>query len=87
MQLIRIRFPDHETKRRALGFLAGRFSFTSYDSGEMMVVETALPALAVEGVSFTVEGPATYVETIPTLRTVAIPDTTERRVKTTREIA
>ena len=68
MQLIRIRFPDDHSKRRALGFLAGRFSFTSYGSGEMMVVESALPALAVEGISFTVEGPATYSETIPALR-------------------
>src|SRR5207302_871852 len=29
MKLIRVRFPDQESKRRGLGFLAGRFSFTS----------------------------------------------------------
>jgi hypothetical protein len=68
MQIIRIRFPDQESKRRALGFLAGRFSFTSYASGEMLVVESALPALAVEGISFTAEGPATYAEAIPAFR-------------------
>jgi hypothetical protein len=71
MQLIRIRFPDHDSKRRALGYLAGRFSFTSYATGEMLVVEPALPALAIEGIPFTSEGPATYAEAIPALRAVA----------------
>lgn len=69
MKLIRIRFPDRESKRRALGFLAGRYSFTSYASGEMLVVESALTALAVEGISFVVEGRATYAEAIPAFRT------------------
>jgi hypothetical protein len=68
MQLIRIRFPDHDSKRRALGFLAGRFSFTTYATGEMLVVEAALPALALENISFISEGPATYAEAIPALR-------------------
>jgi hypothetical protein len=71
MQLIRIRFPDKESKRRALGYLAGRYSFTSYSTGEMLVVEAALPALAIEGVSFIAEGPATYAEAIPAFRAVA----------------
>jgi hypothetical protein len=70
MQLIRIRFPDRESKRRALGYLAGRFSFTSYATGEILVVETALSALALEGIPFTAEGPATYAEAIPAFRTV-----------------
>lgn len=71
MQLIRIRFADRESKHRALGFLAGRFSFTSYSTGEMLVVEPALAALAVEGISFTAEGPATYAEAIPSFRAAA----------------
>jgi hypothetical protein len=71
MKIIRIRFPDDESKRRALGFLAGRFSFTSYASGEMLVIEDALTALAVDGIPFVVEGPATYAEAIPAFRTVA----------------
>jgi hypothetical protein len=71
MQLIRIRFPDHDSKRRALGYLAGRYSFTSYATGEMLVVEPALPALAVEGIPFIAEGPATYAEAIPALRAAA----------------
>ena len=71
MKLIRIRFADREAKRAALGFLAGRFSFTSYQTGEILVVEDALAALAVQGISFTAEGPATYAEAIPAFRVPA----------------
>jgi hypothetical protein len=62
--MVRIRFPDTDAKRRALGFLPGRFSFKSWSTGEMLVPEAALPCLAVEGIPFTVEGPA--IETEPT---------------------
>src|SRR5687768_3547641 len=48
--MILIRFPDAESKRRALGFLAGRFSFKSWASGEIIVQETALEHLATEGI-------------------------------------
>ena len=58
--MILIRFPNTESKRRALGNLAGRFAFKSWASGEMLVPESALPFLAVQGVTFTVEGPGTY---------------------------
>jgi hypothetical protein len=58
--MVIIRFSNEEAERRALGFLAGRFSFKSWASGEMMLPEQALPYLAVEGVRFEVEGPATY---------------------------
>lgn len=71
MQLIRIRFPNSDAKRRALAYLPGRFSFTSYATGEMLVVEPALAALAVEGIPFIAEGPASYAEAIPALRAVA----------------
>lgn len=68
MQLIRLRFPHEQSKRLALGFLPGRFSFTSYATGKMMVEEAALSALAVEGISFVAEGLATYAEAIPAFR-------------------
>lgn len=55
--MILIRFADTELKRRALGALAGRFSFKSWASGEVLVPESALPFLAVEGIPFLVEGP------------------------------
>lgn len=58
--MIRIRFPNPESKRAALGKLAGRFSFKSWATGEMLVPEDALAFLAVEGIGFVVEGPATY---------------------------
>ncbi len=58
--MILIRFPNLESKRSALAQLAGRFSFKSWASGDMLVPEEALPFLAVQGISFTVEGPATY---------------------------
>ncbi|HZL34751.1 MAG TPA: hypothetical protein VFC78_05525 [Tepidisphaeraceae bacterium] len=66
--MIKIRFSDVATERRALGFLAGRFSFKSWSSGETMVPETALSALAIEGISFTVVGRATYEQSVPTVR-------------------
>jgi len=50
--MIMIRFDDLESKRRALGFLAGRFAFKSWSSGEMAVPETALAHLATEGIRF-----------------------------------
>jgi hypothetical protein len=63
--MILIRFPSTESKQRALGRLAGRFAFKSWASGEMLVPEDALPFLAVQGVAFAVEGPATYEQSAP----------------------
>jgi hypothetical protein len=67
--MIQIRFPDMDAKRRALGFLTGRFSFTPYRTGEMLVPQEALGELAVAGIPFFVEGPPTYGQAIPALRT------------------
>ena len=66
--MILIRFPDADAKRRALGYLAGRFSFKSWASGEMTVPETALVYLASENIPFCVEGQATYERLISTVR-------------------
>ena len=68
MTMIRIRFPDDASKNRALGFLPGRYSFKSWSTGEMMVPEAALPALAVEGIPFIVEGRATYEQVVSAFR-------------------
>ena len=54
--MVLIRFPDADAERRALGYLAGRFSFKTWDNGQTLVPELVLPFLAVEGISFTVEG-------------------------------
>ena len=69
--MIVIRFPDQPTERRALGYLAGRFPFTTWHTGEFLVPEVALAALAVEGLCFHVEGSATYGQVVPTLRDAA----------------
>jgi hypothetical protein len=66
--MILIRFPDAESKRRALGYLAGRFAFKSWATGEMAVPEASLPYLATEGIPFAVEGPASYERLISALR-------------------
>ncbi len=63
--MVIIRFPDAQTERRALGFLAGRFSGKSYATGETVVPEAALADLALEGIKFSVEGPATYERLAP----------------------
>jgi hypothetical protein len=66
--MIIIRFPDPNMKRRALGYLTGRFSFKSWATGEMMVPEASLPFLAAEGIQYFVEGPANYERIVPALR-------------------
>ena len=58
--MIRIQFKDETEKRKAFAYLMGRYSFRSFATGEMILPEYALPDLAREGVSFVVEGPATY---------------------------
>jgi hypothetical protein len=63
-----IRFADKETERRALEFIVTRFSGRSWATGEMMVPEEALAALDSEGIPYTVEGPATYEQLVPSVR-------------------
>jgi hypothetical protein len=66
--MILIKFPSLESKRRALGSLAGRYSFKSWATGEMLVPEDALAFLAVQGIGFSVEGRATYEQSAPAFR-------------------
>ena len=68
-----IRFTDAESERKALGWLAGRFSFKTWANGETVVPETALGHLAAEGIRFTVEGPVTYERTVSALRDAPAP--------------
>lgn len=63
--MVTIRFPDLESKRRALGFLADRFAFSSWPSDEIAVTDDALPALASAAIAFQVmngETDPTYEE-------------------------
>jgi hypothetical protein len=55
-------FPDSETERKALAFLLGRFSGRVLCSGEHIVPEPALEALAEQNIPFMVKGKTTYEE-------------------------
>jgi len=69
--MITITFPDRETEKRAVGFLLGRFSGRVMKSGEHLVPEAALEALADQGIPFTVQGKATYEQQVAALRGAA----------------
>jgi hypothetical protein len=69
--MIKLRFSDADSERKAIGFLAGRFPFKTFAEGYTLVPESALSRLAVEGISFTVEGRATYESVVPTVRDTA----------------
>jgi hypothetical protein len=70
--MVIIRFADPEARRKALGYIARRFSGKCWATGEVMVPEAALACLAAENFHFTVEGPATY-ERLTSLRDTAAP--------------
>jgi len=58
--MITIVFPDRDTEKRALAFLLGRFSGRVLSTGEHLVPESALEALADQNIPFSVKGKTTY---------------------------
>ena len=68
--MVVIAFSDKETRKKALGFLFGRFSGKALKSGEIIVPESALAALADKNISFTVQGKASYEQQVAALRRV-----------------
>jgi hypothetical protein len=54
--MITITVPDRETEKCAPAFLLGRFSGRVLSSGEHLIPEAALEALAAQNIPFTVEG-------------------------------
>jgi hypothetical protein len=66
--MVRVHFPSADVERKAIGFLVGRFSFKTWSNGETLVPENALAAMAVEGIPYSVEGPATYEQNAPAIR-------------------
>lgn len=68
--MITITFPDRETEKKALGFLLGRFSGRVLKSGEHIVPEAALEALANQNIPFTVIGKASYDQQITAFRDI-----------------
>ena len=71
--MITITFPDRETEKRALAFLLGRFSGRVLSSGEHLVPEAALEALADQNIPFTVKGKTTYEQQVAAIRGAASP--------------
>jgi len=72
-QMVVIRFPNDDTEKEALGFLMGHFSGRVLRTGEHIVPEAALEALAEENIPFTVLGKATYEQQLAALRGSAAP--------------
>jgi hypothetical protein len=66
--MVTITFPNRETEKRALAFLLGRFSGRVLRSGEHLVPEAALEALADQNIPFAVQGKATYEQQMAALR-------------------
>ena len=54
--VVTITFPTRATEKKALAFLLGRFSGRVLKSGEHLVPEAALEALAEQNIAFTVKG-------------------------------
>ena len=62
--MVTILFPDCETEKQALAFLLGRV----LRSGEHLVPDSALEALADQNIPFTVKGKTTYEEQVAAIR-------------------
>jgi hypothetical protein len=71
--MVTITFPDRNTEKRALGFLLGRFSGRVLKSGEHLVPEAALEALADQNIPFSVQGKASYEQQVAAIRGAAAP--------------
>jgi hypothetical protein len=71
--MITITFPDRDTEKRALAYLLGRFSGRILRSGEHLVPEAALEALADQNIPFTVKGKTTYEQQVAAIRASATP--------------
>jgi hypothetical protein len=84
--MVTITFPDRDTEERALGFLIKRFSGRSFRSGEHVVPEAALGALARQGIPFTVKGKASYDEKAASIRS-APASSVQRRSSRSRKVA
>ena len=69
--MVTIKFPDRETEKKGLAFLLGRFSGRLLLSGEHLVPEAALEALADQNIPFVVKGKTTYEQQMAAIRAAA----------------
>jgi len=71
--MVTIKFSNRKTEKRALAFLLGRFSGRVLRSGEHLVPEGAVEALADQNIPFTVIGKTTYEQQMAAIRGPASP--------------
>jgi hypothetical protein len=71
--MVTIRFADREKEKQALAFLLGRYSGRVLQTGEHLVPEAALEALADQGIPFSVIGKTTYEQQMAAIRGPASP--------------
>ena len=71
--MVVIRFPDPDTEKEALGFLVANFSGQVLRTGEHIVPEAALAALAHENIPFTVLSKSTHEQQLAALRGASPP--------------
>ena len=69
--MVTITFPNRKVEKQALEFLLGRFSGRVLRSGEHLVPEAALEALADQNIPFAVKGKATYEQEVSAIRGAA----------------
>ncbi len=69
--MVTVTFPDRETEKKALAFLLGRFSGRVLRTGEHLIPEAALAALADQSIPFTVMGKTTYEQQMAAVRGTA----------------
>ncbi len=50
--MVIIHFEDAEMEKRAMDFLAGRYSFKTWSNGDLMLPAAALGELAAQGIGF-----------------------------------
>ena len=79
--MVIVTFPNRKTQESALGFLLGRFSGKVLKSGEHIIPEAALEALAQEGFVFTVRGIATHEKQVETIRGAAASPVQRRKLR------
>ena len=71
--MVTITSPDRETEKQALAFLLARFSGRVLRSGERLVPEAVLEALADQDIPFTIKGKATYEHQVAAIRGTVSP--------------
>ena len=71
--MVTVTFPDRDTEKLALAFLLGRFSGRVLRSGEHLIPEAALGALADQSIPFSVKGKTTYEQQVAAVRGSASP--------------